>query len=264
MDRSSYIGGSDAKRILEGDWLSLYQEKMGLRPEEDLSRNFQVQLGVFTEPFHLGWLNKYEGFDIHPIQQQRSRVAGDEFMAANLDGWCSAHNTFIDTKHSNIRASRESMVEWYQPQIAHYCNVVDRTYGYVSYIAGNAEPDYFRMEPSEEYRLVLRELERAFWWHIENRTAPEGVPPSLAGVALKGKDEAANVKIDAMRTVDMSMNNQWAVLATDYQLNIDAAATFEKAKKGLKEMVEKDVRQASGHGVVIKRSKNGSLRFGEE
>ena len=50
MDRTRGIGGSDATRIMRGDWLSLYNEKVGLTKPEDLSNVFRVQLGILTEP----------------------------------------------------------------------------------------------------------------------------------------------------------------------------------------------------------------------
>ena len=37
MDRQGIIGGTDAIRIMNGEWLELYQEKVGLTKPEDLS-----------------------------------------------------------------------------------------------------------------------------------------------------------------------------------------------------------------------------------
>jgi len=265
MERKGFIGGSDAKRILDGDWLSLWQEKTGRKQPENLDHNFQVQLGVRTEDFHLRWLTKYYGFNITPGVMPTRKMEGHPFIQANLDGWCRTHDTFVDAKHSNARADRESMIQWYQPQFAHYCNVVGKEYGWLSYIAGNASPDYFKMEPSKAYREALLELEIAFWWHVENDIAPEGIPDLISPTAMTtAKDAADQVKIDDMRVVDMTGHNQWASMAADYQLHKDTAAVFEKAKAGLKKLVDKDVRLASGHGITIKRSKSNSLLFGEE
>jgi predicted phage-related endonuclease len=260
MDRSSYIGGSDAKRILDGDWLDLYLEKIGEKAEEDLSHSFPVQLGLHTEAFHMAWLNKFEGFDIvsRSIQHEMS---GHPFIKARLDGWDRSRDCFVEVKHSNGRASREQMVEWYQPQVAHYCNVLGTSHGIVSYIAGNSAPDWFKIEPSLQYRQALLDLELAFWWHVEHREAPAVISQDVVERARTAKASAGGVRIDDMRAIDMTLNNEWAVLAIDYTLNEGAASNFEKAKKGLKALVEADVRQASGHGVCIKRSKTGALLF---
>jgi len=264
VERKGFIGGSDAKRILDGDWHSLWQEKTGLKQPENLDHNFQVQLGVRTEDFHLRWLNKYHDFDIiiPPADYRSRRMDGKPFITALLDGWERTQDTFVEVKHSNARADRESMIQWYQPQVAHYCNVVGKEYGWLSYIAGNASPDFFKIEPSKAYREALLELELAFWWHVENNVPP--VLTNAVDMIDKAVIEAAAVKIDDMRVVDMTGHNEWASMAADYQLNKDTAAAFEKAKAGLKKLVEKDVRLASGHGITIKRSKSGSLLFGGE
>lgn len=260
MDRSDYIGGSDAKRILDGDWLNLYLEKVGEKAPEDLTHNFQVQLGIHTETFHLWWLNKYEGFDII-AQGAQHRMEGHPQIRAAYDGWCRNRDCFVEVKHSNGRASREQMVDWYQPQIAHYCNVEGSHHGILSYIAGNAAPDWFKIEPSKDYRQALLDLELAFWWHVENRQPPAVVGQDVVARAREAKAAAGAVRIDDMRVVDMTLNNEWAVLSVDYLLNQPSAEAFETAKKGLKALVEADVRMASGHGIVIKRSKSGALTF---
>jgi predicted phage-related endonuclease len=210
---------------------------------------------VHTEGFHLRWLEKYHGFSF-TMRDMHQRHGEHPFLTANLDGWCANHETFVDAKHSNARANRESMVEWYQPQIAHYCNVVGKDSGWLSYIAGNAAPDFFEIEPSIAYRKQLLDAELAFWWHVTEDTEPYIETPIDTTLA-------AEVKIDAMRVVDMTGNNQWADLADVFIDNKLPAAAFEQAKAGLKKLVDADVRIASGHGISIKRSKSGSLLISE-
>src|SRR5256885_7279757 len=84
--RKSGIGGSDAARIMEGDWLSLYEEKLGLREPEDLSWVLPVQIGALTEDFNRRLTAHDQGLEIiakppmfrHPL---------DDFMLCNLDGY---------------------------------------------------------------------------------------------------------------------------------------------------------------------------------
>jgi len=259
-DRSFYIGSSDAGRILNGDWRDLYLEKIGAKPPEDLSKNFQVQLGVYTEPFHREWLTMREGFEIVE-QTALQKMPSHPMIAAHIDGWCRARSCFVEMKHSNGRANRDSILEWYLPQVAHICNVLREPSGFLSYIAGNAAPDWFLVEPSVEYRQALLEMELAFWWHVEAREVPNVIPKEKIEQA---RAAAKDVKIDGMRVVDMTGHNEWAALCIDYSLNKGAAKLFEQAKKDLKALVQADVRQASGHGVTIKRSKSGSLLFSED
>lgn len=258
MNRTGFVGGSDARRIIEGDWLALYEEKVGIRQPEDLSDVFRVQLGSFTEPFHLDWLEhkllmKLKGrgsIFTHPDHP---------WLRAMIDAWWTEHDTFLDTKHSNGRASVRIMSEQYQPQIAHYCLATGRTHGYLSFIAGNEDPVICKIEPSAAYMAELLELEKNFWWHVENEMAPmmEGTAEQFAEVNAQAK----NVKVDGMRFVDMTGNNQWADLARTILDTKDAAELHDKARGDIKLMVEKDVAEAAGHGVTIKKDKRGALRF---
>jgi hypothetical protein len=264
MERKGFIGGSDAKRLLDGEWLPLWEEKTGRRKPEDLSHRFEVQLGISTERFHIDWLNKYHGFDVYCDRTRCSRShAQHSWMQASLDGWCEVNDSFVEVKHSNGRANRDSMVDWYQPQIAHYCNVVGKPSGWLSYIAGNSAPDYFKLEPSPAYLKALLEVEQAFWWHVETDTAPDKIgieaDELIAGVMVA----AGEAKVDEMRVVDMTGNNEWATHAFDYLAWKDSAAMFEKAKASLKKLVEADVRIAAGCGIMIKRNKAGNLMISE-
>jgi len=51
--------------------------------------------------------------------------------------------------------------------------------------------------------------------------------------------------------------------AADWLLHRDSAKIYEKAAKTLKNLVPADVGKAHGHGVLIKRSKSGSLTISE-
>ncbi len=58
MERKGFIGGSDAVKIMNGDWLELWQIKTGVKEPDDLSSNLAVQLGSYTEDFNLSWFEK--------------------------------------------------------------------------------------------------------------------------------------------------------------------------------------------------------------
>lgn len=257
MNRTGFIGGSDARRILSGDWLPLYEEKVGIRQPDDLSSNFRVQLGRWTEAFHREWLVEQHGMELQDSVGQEIHPDHD-WMRATLDSWWPARMTFVELKHTNERATARSMAEDYLPQIAHYCAVCTVSHGYLSFIAGNNEPVVTRVDPPSGYIDELIQLEEAFWWHVENKIAPD-IAPSATIDRLN--DMAKDVKVDGLRFVDMTGNNQWAFHSGTVITNAEAARAYEAAKEALKDMVEKDVGEASGHGVTIKRDKRGSLRF---
>ena len=100
-ERTGYLGGTDAKRILDGDWFVLYEEKVGIRQPEDLTHKFQVQLGIYTEPFHADWLATYHQLDVvEPMQEQVSHTLYP-YLRARIDRWLDCKDTFLELKHSN-------------------------------------------------------------------------------------------------------------------------------------------------------------------
>lgn len=257
MNRTGFIGGSDARRIIEGDWLALYEEKVGIRQPEDLSGVFRVQLGRWTEAFHRDWLVNHYNMELtEPVGQECHPDL--DWMRAQVDAWWPAQMTFVELKHTNERATPRAMGETYLPQIAHYCAVTCRPFGYLSYIAGNNDPVVVKVDPPKGYIDELIALEESFWWHVENKVAPDITPSATLERML---EEAKAVKIDDLRFVDMTGSNEWASHAADYLANMGAAQVFEAAKESLKKLVDKDVGEATGHGLTIKRDKRGALRI---
>lgn len=258
MNRMGFIGGSDARRILEGRWLELYEEKLGIRAQEDLSHVFRVQLGKFTEPFHAQWLVDEVGLPI--VNPQGVYIhPGFDWLRGTVDGWLADADTFIELKHTKGYADRHEMVDQYLPQIAHYCLATGRSHGYLSFIAGNADPVICKVEPTKTYLEELESLEESFWWHIANKVAPDAVMD--AEQFAEAAAQAANVKIDGFRSVNMQGNNHWADLALALFETKASAEIFNKAKDEIKKLVAPDVGKAEGHGITIKRDKLGSLRF---
>lgn len=251
-DRSKFIGGTDAMRIMRGEWAELYAEKKGLVETEDLSSVFPVQLGIFTEPFHLSWVQDSLG----PINQKVESKYHPLFtyMRAHIDGWCEDHNTFIEAKHTGGFEDLNTLIDRYTPQLAHYCNVYQREWCWFSVIMGNREPTPVKVSIDAAYRENLITVIEQFWWHVT-----EGVEPEITPVA--NLDVKAQVKVNDMRVVDMTGNNEWAHAAQGYRMYEEQAKEFESCKKMLKRLVEDDVRQATGHGITVKRAVNGSLRI---
>jgi predicted phage-related endonuclease len=256
-DRRGYIGSTDAKRILDGEWLTLWEEKTGRREPTDLRHVFRVQLGIATESFHARWVNDYSEF--HNIEPQIYHEHPTyDWLRSHIDRWLVKQDTWLELKHSNDRQTSWEIAEYYVAQCAHHCLATSRSHGWISFIPGNQEPVLVKVEPPYQFIQELLELEKAFWWHIEADVAPEMLPMGTMNAAKKS---ALKVVVNAMRRVDMTGNNAWSDAAGRYIEGKDAAKKFERAKKDLKELVEKDVAEASGHGIVIKRDTRGALRF---
>jgi len=257
LNRSEGMGSSDAKRIMDGDWHALYMEKVGLTEPDDLSDVFRVQLGILTEAFHVQWQARKHGVAI-TTPEVRYYHPTLPTMFAHFDGWITEHDTFVEAKHTRSGASLREKAIYYMPQLQHGMAVADRKHCYFSIIAGNDEPEWAVVERNEEYVGKLIDMEQAFWWHVESRVPPEISP---TGRQAEAKRLANTIKVDGLRGYDMTSNNQWAMLACDLIAYREAATLFDAARKQIKDLVPADAAECSGHGLVIKRAKNGSLRF---
>jgi predicted phage-related endonuclease len=252
------IGASDARRIATGDWHRLYLEKIGVAAPEDLSGVFRVQLGIYTEPFHLEWLEQRENWTIVDRNRRCQARGADRFMFAHIDGWISQLEQPIEVKHTHARTNARDAAIHYMAQLQHILHVTGQAEMRFSIIAGNEEPELIKISRNDKYLAELVSLERAFWWHVQNRVPPEITP---TGTQAKLAAVAETTTINDLKPYDMTGNNEWANLALDYLNNIEAARLFEEAKTGLKGLVPPDASEATGHGVTIKRDKRGSLRF---
>jgi predicted phage-related endonuclease len=257
-NRNEGLGGSDAAKIVAGDWQELWELKTGRREPEDLSKIFRVQLGIYTEQFHIDWLNSEHGYNIK-AGTHRSYHVKHRHIYCHLDGWDSELECPAEVKHSNGFANTREKAAYYMPQLQHTMAVTEADKIIFSVIAGNNDPDPVVVDRNQLYIDQLIDLENSFWWHVTEDSAPEVDPASVAREALGGT--ANKIRIDGLIPYDMEGNNEWASLAVDYGDNEEAAATFNKAKAAIKKLVPNDASQCTGHGLTVKRDKRGALRF---
>jgi len=250
IQRSSGVGGSDAGRVMTGDWFALWEEKTGRREPEDLTDVLQVQIGIVTESLNLWWFERRTGIEVFCTGCEDLVHPDHPFMRANLDAWVPGG--ILECKHTSAFAKDEEIVARYFPQVQHYLAVTDTSLGYLSVIFGNHRWAFFELEADEAYQAELIAREARFWWHVETDTPPENP-----------EEEVLSISLDDMREVSMEGNNEWGALADDWLTCREPAKRFDAANKGLKHLVEPDVKLAVGYGVKVARSKAGALTVRE-
>lgn len=261
MDRSLGLGGTDAMRVMSGEWLDLYKEKVGEQPPVNLDDVWRVQLGKYTEPFHREWLAGQISEAIFVEQEPTLKTVGDNLLAfAHFDGRTADTARLVELKHSNQMATARDKALYYAPQLAHYMFVGGFKEAIFSIIPGNDDPQHVIVERNEEYIDELMELERKFWWHVSERVPPEILPTAAIDRAAK---TAESIKLDGKRKVDMSGNNQWPGAADDYLQTKAAFKRHNESKAELKEAMPDDAYEAYGNGIVLKRDKRGAVRITE-
>lgn len=249
--RRQGIGASDAPAIMRGDWHELWLVKTGRQEPVDLSCVLPVQMGKHTEPLNVAWYARESGANVSIENIDHLSHPGYPWMRANLDAWTDG-GVPLECKHVNMLTKDDAVVANYYPQLQHQMLVVGAPRAVLSVFFGNVRWACFTVDADPEYQAELLRREREFWSHVEMDIAPD----DQSAVA-------APVDHGDMREVDMTGSNSWAQTAGVWLANREGAWNFEAAAKELKTMVEPDVKRAHGHGIEIRRAKNGALSVKE-
>jgi hypothetical protein len=251
--RRHSIGGSDANTIMSGDEariIRLWREKRGELPGEDLSDNLAVQMGSFTEALNAAWFEKQTGLTVTD-RGEVHRLDTDRIpMSCTLDGMVG--DAVFEAKHCGIRNTDAELFARYVPQLTHNCIVADTARAFLSIFKGNGDWVMFEYELDDAYSAALIEAERAFWRCVQTGEPPHSLPCEVPTPKPVGVIE-----------YDMTASNAWTMHAATYTETALAADRHEQARKELKLLVPADASKAHGHGIEIRRAKNGSLRFYE-
>lgn len=155
----------------------------------------------------------------------------------------------FEAKHVSAFAKPDEIKQRYFPQLQHNMKVTGAQKAFLSVFYGTLKWECYEVDADPLYQAQLVAVEEAFWRCVET-----GEPPVAVHVPEP---------IEPIRKVDMTGNNQWGVHAHIWVSNAGYAKAFETAAKSLKELVEKDVIEASGNGVIVKRNKAGALSISE-
>jgi len=251
MKRTGFIGGSDTTRIMQGDWLSLWQIKTGRAESEDLSDNIAVQLGIHTEDFNLKWFEDRTHQDVTDRQKTLGATIGSVPVQGTIDGM--ANGAIVEAKHTNSMNNMDKVIEYYMPQIQTYTHLANADGCFLSVIFGNNKWESAYVSRNDEYFNSMWAVVSDFWGYVVRDEEPIGnnVPKIVID----------KIAVDEMVKRDASTDNQFIDSAHDYIENETAAGAFELAKKSLKAMVAKDEREVYCDLLTVKRAKNGSLRI---
>jgi predicted phage-related endonuclease len=253
VSRHSYIGGSDARIIMgqdEGALLRLWREKQGEAEPEDLSGNLIVQLGVVTEPLNRHWFERNTRQTLRDVQR-RMRHPVVHWMGSTLDGVVAETGAVFEAKFMLPWSfSEEGAAEKHMAQLQHNMWVTNVKVAVLSVITGGGKWVEITIPADSLYQHLLLTAEKKFWRCVES-----GEPPRIFGV------EPPRARIEAVRVVDMSASNSWAEFAGVFLRTREAYADHERAKAELKALVPEDAKEATGHGIRARRSKNGAVSF---
>jgi hypothetical protein len=257
IDRKTFIGGSDAAKIMKGEGPEVWALKTGRKTDDDLTDYLPVMMGEFTESFNRFWYEKRTGFQVRLPPANAEGVPTPIFhahlpwMACHPDGFVDVEDVgdlVFEAKHVGQKYSMADMIERYHWQLVHNAACCGKPGAELSVFFGNSkwERAYVAVPQSDIERLI--DAEATLWDAVQANEEP--------AVVKLGPTPAA---IEAMREVDMNGSNGWADSAADFLANVDASKTFDTAEKRLKALIPKDGRRAFGYGVQVSRSKDNKL-----
>jgi predicted phage-related endonuclease len=141
-ERTSFIGGSDARIIMgedEAALIRLWKEKRGEVEPEDLSGDLMVQLGNVTEHLNRHWYEKNTRHAVSDVQRQVFHNI-HRWMAATLDGRVEATGAVFEAKFMlPWNFSEEAAAEKHMAQLQHNMWVTASRTAVLSIITGGGK-----------------------------------------------------------------------------------------------------------------------------
>lgn len=251
VERKKGIGSSDATKIMTGSdevWFDLWREKTGRYDPPPILSAWDALLRHHIEPAMMDFYQVAYGCE---VTRRGEAVISEEYpiLRATLDGANMAEPRLIDAKLLNIFTP--DPVAWatekYAWQMVHQMTVCQIPNASLYVSLGMKKPERLDFEYNEFEALTYVDRCAEFWQFVVDDKEPPGAPAALA----------APMAIDKMRVIDMQGNNAWSSFAVDWLENGKAAKKFDGAVKGIKGLVEADVRLATGHGIEVVRNGAG-------
>ena len=285
-ERRLRLHASDATAIMAGDYRKVYRRVKGLDPEEDLSGEFRVQLGSYTEPFNLAWTMWKTGRDIEyftendlayhcwfgltrlqPTQPELCVSKHYPWMACNLDGMTTTpegRSSVIDAKH--VGRSGEAEILRYTPAGVWQATCAGTDWWGLSIICGNKwEPPVFQ-QVDPLYQAEMIERARECWSWIERGEEPPEtevdpvLPPKPAPklrsiIAPVEEDEVWEALVRRDNWLSEARDHIRAIIGTDAAAKVNAIH-----RDSMKTLTPEDVGEVRLGRYKLHRDKAGTVR----
>jgi hypothetical protein len=252
MKRTGFIGGSDCVKIMQGDWLELWQIKTGKIDSPDLSKNLAVQMGIHTEDFNLDWFETEYDCVLSDHQCEYEDAIGSVPVKGTIDAMFG--DAVVEAKHTNSYNTMEKVIQYYMPQIQLYCRLAGAPDAYLSVIFGNNKWESTVVSYDYSYFNSMWAVVSDFWGYVIR----DEEPPSDVEARHISTD---SISVDNMVIRDASTSNEFVSTAATYVQGLEQDKVFQNAKKSLKEMVAPNEREVYCDFLTVKRDKRGALRI---
>jgi predicted phage-related endonuclease len=255
MKRTGFIGGSDCVKIMQGDWLELWQIKTGRIDSPDLSKNLAVQMGIHTEDLNLKWFEQMYNCTLSCHQSEFENELGFVPAKGMIDAMWNdlSYSAIVEAKHTNSFNKMDDMLKKYMPQMQLYMRISGASECYLSVIFGNSKWESTVVSYDYSYFNSMWAVVSDFWDHVVRDKEPfDFSTPNVS---------TDSISVDNMVIRDASTSNEFVSTAATYTQGLEQDKVFQNAKKSLKEMVAPNEREVYCDFLTVRRDKRGALRI---
>ena len=267
-NRLGFIGGSDANRIMRGDWYSLWLEKTGQAQPEDLSDKFNVQLGVASEDFNLQWFCKTNDIDVSRVQVQKEfekEYHGVPYKGT-VDGYYPTDTDknvidgarwkfIVECKHTYSFNDFNKMLKTYMPQLQFYMYVSNTPSCYLSVIFGNSY-GCKKVSYDSNWCVHMHDQIIEFWDYVIKKKEP---PTSM------NESDIPTINIDSIHIDDMvkrdaSKDNHFCALTDEYLDTKPYYKKHELVKKELRTIIQSNESEIYNDKIKVTKDSRGTIK----
>ncbi len=166
--------------------LTLWLEKTGRKPAEDLTQKEAVRWGTLLEPLIAQAYAEQSGKKVRRVNAILQHPE-HPFLLANLDRTIEGGG-ILEIKTAGLRSQgfwEEGVPEHYRIQVLHQLLVTGKTWAEVAVLIGGQEFRTYRIEPQAAELQELLQAEQDFWHHVTADTPPESDGSESSGRALQ-------------------------------------------------------------------------------
>lgn len=199
--RREGIGGSDIAVILGlNPWKSpytLWAEKTGLKPEDDLSDNQRVYWGQKNEAAVAEWFASVTG----KLIRKRGLLQSCDrpWMLATVDRQILNENAGLEIKTAGIDQYKEwadgAVPAMYVAQCQWYMAVTGCDHWYIAVLIGGNDARWSRIDRDEAYIENMTQKAAEFWDMVQNNTPPAFDGTNSTGQTLKTLYNGGNADV---------------------------------------------------------------------
>lgn len=164
------FGGTDAIKIVKGEWKDIWLSKTNRAEREDLSNVLPVQMGLHTEPFNIDWFQKRTGLEV-TNNNKVYKNEDVEFLHATVDGIIDEKQAIFEAKHVSPFSAKD-VIDRYYPQLQHYMLVTGLRKAYLSVLIGNLQHKIYEIDADIEFIHKLLYAETHLWAYVQADVQP--------------------------------------------------------------------------------------------